>query len=140
MVIDTEIIHARLAVLETYVQELKSLQNYSLEDLAQNLSNLWTVAHGLQLCIQIVLDVGNHILSDLGIKAGDYTEIIDQLGKKGVIPVDFARNIRGMAGLRNVLVHGYISLNVTLVHQILQERLGDFLEFAHYINEYLSGR
>lgn len=140
MVADVEMINARLAVLETYVQELKSLQKYSLADMEQNLSNLWTVTHGLQLCIQIVLDVGNHILSDLGIKAGDYTEVIEQLGKKGVIPQDFAHSIRGMAGLRNVLVHGYISLNVTLVYQMLQERLEDFLDFAHYVNKYIAGR
>jgi len=138
MVADIAMVRAKLAKLETYTGELKLLQKYSREDLEHNLSSLWSVTHGLQLTIQICLDIGNHLLSDLGIKAADYTEILVKLGEAGIIPSKFSQKIRGMAGLRNLLVHGYSSINVTLVHSTLHNNLDDFLNFAYYINKYID--
>jgi len=96
------------------------------------------VAHGLQLVIQIILDVGNHILADLGIRALDYTEIIDLLGQEKVIPKEFAAKARVMAGFRNVLVYEYSTLDVKKVYEILQNNLGDFIQFASYIWSFLD--
>lgn len=138
MVADVELIRGKLTELETYVRELENLQTYTLDELRTNLPRLWSVIHGLQLSIQILLDVGNHLLADLGVKAKDYTEIIDKLGEMGVLPAEFAEEIRGMAGFRNVLVHGYASLDVARVHQTLPNNLNDFLKFAHHISSYLE--
>ncbi|ACA58921.1 protein of unknown function DUF86 [Candidatus Desulforudis audaxviator MP104C] len=132
MVADVELIRGKLTELETYVRELENLQAYTLDELRTNLPRLWSVIHGLQLSIQILLDVGNHLLADLGVKARDYTEIIDKLGEMGVLPAEFAEEIRGMAGFRNVLVHGYASLDIARVHQTLHNNLNDFLKFAHH--------
>ncbi|MCG8402877.1 MAG: DUF86 domain-containing protein [Firmicutes bacterium] len=139
MVADRQMVLDKLNQLEMYVEELESLQKYSIDDLQRHLANLWTVTHGLQLSIQIILDVGNHLLSDLGIKVGDYTEIIDKMGETGIIPGPFAQKIRGMAGFRNVLVHGYITLNINQVYQVLQNNLTDFIDFNNYVNKYLNG-
>lgn len=138
MVADIEILRKKLAEMDTYIDELQKLQIYSLDELRGNLTNLWSVAHGLQLVIQIILDVGNHILADRGIKALDYTEVIDLLGQEKVIPREFAVKVRGMAGFRNVLVHGYSSLDVKKVYEILQKNLADFSQFALYIWSFLD--
>lgn len=138
MVADIEILRKKLAEMDTYVNELQKLQIYSLDELKGNLTNLWSVAHGLQLVIQIILDVGNHILADRGIKAFDYTEVIDLLGQEKVIPREFAAKVRGMAGFRNELVYGYSTLDVKKVYEILQNNLGDFRQFASYIWSFLD--
>lgn len=138
MVADIEILRKKLAEMDTYIDELQKLQIYSLDELRGNLTNLWSVAHGLQLVIQIILDVGNHILADRGIKALDYTEVIDLLGQEKVIPREFAVKVRGMAGFRNILVHGYSSLDVKKVYEILQKNLADFSQFALYIWSFLD--
>ena len=136
MVADIEMIRDKLVELETCVRELESLQKHTLEDLQKNLTQLWAVIHGLQLSIQILLDIGNHLLADMGINVKDYTEIIDRLGVTGVIPVEFAQKIRGMAGFRNVLVHGYATLDAERVYHTLHNNLGDFLRFAACVSAY----
>jgi len=138
MVADIAMVRAKLAELETYVQELKLLQKYTREDLEHNLASLWSVTHGMQLVIQISLNIGNHLLSDLSIKADNYTEIIVKLGEAGIIPAKFAQKIKGMAGFRNLLVHGYSAINVAMVHNTLQNNLDDFLKFSYYINKYID--
>jgi uncharacterized protein YutE (UPF0331/DUF86 family) len=138
MVADIEVVRKKLAEMTAYVDELQKLQCYSLDGLRSNLTNLWSVAHGLQLVIQIILDAGNHILAERGIRAQDYTEVIDLLGQEKILPKEFAADIRGMAGFRNVLVHGYSTLDVEKVYEILQNNLADFRQFAAYIWSFLE--
>jgi uncharacterized protein YutE (UPF0331/DUF86 family) len=43
-----------------------------------------------------------------------------------------------VAGFRNVIVHGYLEVDVGMVHRLLNERLEDFAEFARGVDRYLS--
>jgi len=139
MVIDRDAIQKKLAELERYVTELKKYRHYEVEDLRADLGKQWMVSHGLQLAIQVILDIGNHILSDRGINAEDYTDVIDKLGEHLILPPEFTKRIRGMAGFRNVIIHGYSVLDLNKVHSVLKDNLPDFLEFARYIANFLEG-
>jgi len=67
-----------------------------------------------------------------------FFSIIDKLGERGIIPSEFAKSIRGMAGLRNILVHEYVDLDLKKIYEILQNRLGDFYNFMKYVNRFIS--
>lgn len=107
----------KLRELDRYVTELERLRSYSFEEIASNLSLLWAVEHGLQLSIQILIDIGSHLLTTLGEQeAEDYTEVIEKLGARRVIPQKFALMIRGMAGFHNLLVHEYAEVDLQEVY------------------------
>jgi len=55
-----------------------------------------------------------------------------------VLPSSFAKRFRAVAGLRNVLVHGYLDVDLAVVHRLLNEDLGDFTEFAGHVDRFLS--
>ncbi|OQX81996.1 MAG: hypothetical protein B6D56_00990 [Candidatus Omnitrophica bacterium 4484_70.1] len=89
--------------------------------------------------MQIVIDVGNHILAAIGeSQIEDYTDIIDKLGERNIISAEFAQSIRGMVGLRNILIHEYSSIDLNKVYDILQNKLDDFYKFIEYIEDYLK--
>lgn len=44
----------------------------------------------MQLAVQVVLDISNHILAGEGAPVHNYTEVFDQLAAKGILPQDFA--------------------------------------------------
>lgn len=137
--VDKEVILKKLQELERYLKELHTFKGLSLEELASSLQKAWSVKHGLQLSIQIVIDVGNHILASIGEnRIADYVDVIDRLGERKIIPDDFAKRIRDMAGFRNILVHEYIEVDLKEVHRVLLERLNDFQEFIDYIKVYLG--
>jgi len=46
----------------------------------------------------------------------------------GEIDVEVIR--RHLTGFRNVLVHGYLDVDLDLLHRLLSQRLGDFESFA----------
>jgi uncharacterized protein YutE (UPF0331/DUF86 family) len=138
MVADKLMLLAKIAELDECIRELRVLQGYTMDEFKKSRAKLWSVAHGLQLAIQIMLDTGNHLLADLGIRTMDYTDVIDKLGEHGIIPAEFAGNIRGMAGFRNIIVHGYSILNIDTVYQVLHNNLEDITDFSRHIIAYIK--
>ncbi|MDD5434602.1 MAG: DUF86 domain-containing protein [Nitrospira sp.] len=83
--IDKEFIRKKLTELENYILTLEDLKGYSLEELQKNRAKAWSVEHGLQLSIQLLIDTGNHILAVIGEQEiEDYVDIIDKLGERGI--------------------------------------------------------
>jgi uncharacterized protein YutE (UPF0331/DUF86 family) len=109
-----------------------------LEKLENDPEERWTVERGLQLCTQNVLDIATHIAAGEGRDVPDYASAILELGRLSVLDGDFAKAFSGVAGFRNVLVHGYLEVDLTLLHRLLNEQLGDFGVFAGAIEEYLG--
>ncbi len=98
------------------------------------------VERGLQLCTQNVLDVATHLAASAGRDVPDYATAIDQLADLGILSGEFAERFRAVAGFRNVIVHGYLDVDLEIVHRLLNERLDDFVEFARRVNDYLDAR
>lgn len=139
MSIDERIIQKKLQYLLRYGVKLKKLKRYTLEEISEDLEKTWAIEHGLQLAIQVIMDIGNHILVAIGeYEVEDYTDVIDKLGEREVIPPKFAEKIRGMAGFRNILIHEYTDVDISEVYEIIQNRLEDFEQFAKFIDEYLE--
>ncbi|MFH1094259.1 MAG: DUF86 domain-containing protein [Candidatus Omnitrophota bacterium] len=137
--VDAQILVVKLKELEKYIAELEKLKTTSLETLSKDLNKIWSLEHGLQLSIQIIIDIGNHILADMKeSNIETYTDVIDLLGVKKVIPVDFAKRIRAMVGLRNILVHEYVEVDLKQLYSVLRNNLDDFKEFVKLIRCFLK--
>ncbi|MBN2532882.1 MAG: DUF86 domain-containing protein [Spirochaetales bacterium] len=137
--IDKDIILKHLHELENILTILDELKNYSLKEIKSDIKKAWEIEHGLQLAIQNLLDVSSHLLSALGKNNCDsYTDIILTLGKENIIPYEFAEKIKGMAGLRNILVHEYLAVDIGVLHGLLQKSLVDFRVFGKYILGFLE--
>ena len=137
--IDKLLIEKKLQELNRCLKELEDSKNISWDEFYSSLGTQWMICHGLQLSIQILIDIGNHILAAVGEnQIEDYVDIIDKLGGRNIIPSEFSKAIRGMAGLRNILVHEYARLDLRKIYDILQNRLDDFYNFINYIQDYLK--
>lgn len=93
---------------------------------------------GLQLCAQNALDVATHLAAGAGRDTPDYSTAVDMLGELGVLPREFARRFRGVAGFRYVLAHGYLRVDPVRVHELLNSGLDDFAEFAQHVERFLQ--
>jgi uncharacterized protein YutE (UPF0331/DUF86 family) len=137
--IDKEVIYKHIGELRKIVNELSSFESYTLHDLEIDIGKQWQIERGLQLAIQNLLDIGSHILSALGKNNIEtYTDIIDKLAQEKILPPDFTLKIRGMAGLRNILVHDYLDVDIGRIYKIFQDQLEDFKTFCRLIIEYLE--
>jgi uncharacterized protein YutE (UPF0331/DUF86 family) len=135
---DTGLIMEKLKELDRYLKQLEVHKGVTARKLAESLDELWIVERGLHLSIQVLLDIGNHILAGEGITVDGYSDIILKLAELGVIPVEFGERIKGMAGFRNILVHEYANVDLTKLVMVLNTGLDDMREFAGYIMRYMS--
>jgi len=136
--IDALIIRRHLAALRESLQVLAARRDVSLEELNADTELLWVVERGLQLCAQNTLDIATHIAASRGRDVPDYASAIDELGRLGVLDREFVLEFRNVAGFRNVLVHGYLDVDLDVLHRLLHERLGDFESFAVRVEAYLD--
>jgi len=136
--IDVPIVRRHLAALRESLQVLAARSDVTLEELNADTELLWVVERGLQLCAQNALDVATHIAASRGRDVPDYASAIDELGRLGVLDREFVQEFRNVAGFRNVLVHGYLDVDLDVLHTLLHERLGDFESFAARIETYLD--
>jgi len=137
--IDRQTVCRRLHALEQYTAELERLATtLSRSTFDAELGTQWMVEHGLQLAIECILDIGNHLVAGehLG-SPQSYREIIELLGERGILPNDFVARVRGMPGFRNVLVHEYLAVDIGVVWDMLQAGPSQFREFIRHIAAHL---
>jgi uncharacterized protein YutE (UPF0331/DUF86 family) len=137
--INLEIIERHLQNMEEALCELAKYKGIPVEKIRDDLGLQWAMEKGLQVLIQNLLDIGAHILSGTFKNDwDDYSEIILKLGTYGVIPPDFSEKIKGMAGLRNILIHDYLRIDLEKLREFISFRLEDFLAFMRFIRDYLK--
>jgi uncharacterized protein YutE (UPF0331/DUF86 family) len=126
---DRDLISKKLALIESSVQELRTLARP--EEIRNDVREERFIEHTLQIAIQALIDVATHIVSDerLG-EPKTNRELFDLLRRYGWLSAELAQTLQRMTGFRNVLVHGYDTVDLAIVEQIVRDRLEDFLSFV----------
>ncbi len=137
---DPEVIRRHLAELGEALGHLRAYSGRTAADLRADAALRWTVERGLQLCAQNALDIATHIAAASGLDSPDYATAIDRLGELAVLPADFAARLRPLAGFRNVLVHGYLQVDLTVVERVLREELDNLAAFAVHVEKHIDTR
>jgi uncharacterized protein YutE (UPF0331/DUF86 family) len=136
--IDRDLVRRHLLALDAAVQTLRRHAGRPAELLRTDVEEAWIVERGLQLCAQNCLDIATHLAVAAGQDVPDYAAAIDSLQRLGVLPAEFSRRFRSIAGFRNVVVHGYLAVDPDLLHALLNERLDDFGEFSAHVQRSLG--
>ena len=129
----------RLQRLEENIVQLQRFRDmHSLEDVRKDRHLEWSLRYGLLEAIQIVIDVSCHLVSrdNLGMPS-TRSECIKLLQQAGYISDALASTLLGMVGLRNILVHEYIRIELERLYNLL-DRIDDFRAFVKEITPYLS--
>lgn len=129
---DVALIVKKLASIEQRVQELRTL--IRPEDVRENKITQGYAQHMLQTAIQAALDVASHIISDERLREpSENRGAFKVIAQAGWLPADLADTLSEMVGFRNVLVHQYDDVDLTVVEKVLTSHLDDFLAFTDAI-------
>ena len=134
---DPLLIAKKLALIETCVQQLRSLARP--EALRTDVREQRFVEHTLQIAIQAALDVASHAVSDERLGEPETNrELFEILARAGRIPAALAATLRDMAGFRNVLVHGYQDVDLGVVEDVVRNHLDDLLLYVAAARRWLQ--
>jgi uncharacterized protein YutE (UPF0331/DUF86 family) len=139
LVVNPQVVKSRIAKIEECAGRLREIVESAGPDPFADRRVQAESERLVQVAIQSVLDLGIHLISGYGFREPmTYAEIFDVLGEEGVIPGKFAVSIRGMAGLRNILVHDYLEVDPVKLRRALR-KVGDFEKFCRYVIKFLDG-
>ena len=127
---DEQLIRRHLAALDGALAQVRRHAGRPLALLSTDLDERWAVERGLQVCAQNCIDIATHLATSAGHNLTDYASAIDALVPMGILDPDFGARFRAVAGFRNLLVHGYLEVDLSRLHRLLNERLEDFVQFA----------
>jgi uncharacterized protein YutE (UPF0331/DUF86 family) len=90
------------------------------------------VIHNLWQALQAAIDLASHVVSEEGYGQPDsFGSVFDLLVQNGVLADELGARMRRAVGLRNLIVHEYARLDLSLVHRVVAEDLADVERFLH---------
>ncbi len=139
MTFDVNLIRENLIEIRNIYTELQKYKNISEEEFIDNLSLRWIIERGLLAGINIILDIGNHLLTALyKIYPKTYEEVIKELYLKKIISETTYSKIKGMGSFRNILVHEYVKIDPKRVysnfHLFLEALPSLIKEFTNFLD------
>jgi uncharacterized protein YutE (UPF0331/DUF86 family) len=134
-----EVLLAKSATLERCLRRIAEEYRGHEDELETNFTRQDAIVLNLLRACEATIDMAMHTvrLRRLGLPQTS-REAFVLLEKAGIIPEDLSRRMQAMVGFRNVAVHEYQSLSLPILRRILEERLGDFLEFSQILLRTLS--
>lgn len=141
----TAVYHTLEQKLERLKEQLIRLEQIKKEikhvsDLKIDYAKEAIVERLFQIILEAVLDIARIIISIENLPRPETNEeIFLILAKAKVISQPFAQKAKGLGTFRNILVHGYMIIDVNRVFENLQ-KLSLFHDFVKFIAAYLKGK
>ncbi len=137
--VDREVIVARLELLRLNVRRLRDVLAAGREAFLAEEDLFLKAERCLQVALQAMLDIGNHLIASEGLaRPHGYEDIVPSLARAGLIDAALAKQLRGAAGMRNILVHAYLRIDHELIFTELERDLPSLEEFARQIAALLA--
>ncbi len=127
--VDSDGVTSRLQRLDGLLRELDAIRAGGRDAYMTEPRTRLAAEHALQLAIQSCIDIGAHLISELGLEApADYRGVFASLRPAG-LDEQLAERLAAAAGMRNILVHGYLDVDDEVVWDALAH-LDDLRSFA----------
>ena len=134
---DLVIIEKHILSYISDLENLKKHKNVTYEEIKTNKDLLWILERGIYLLTQNLFDMLAHIVSaDFNEKWDYYSDIAEILRQKNIISHEEKDILNQMVGFRNRLSHEYLSLDLNVLTDIINNRLDDFNKFLLIIKNY----
>jgi len=125
--------------MENCIQELKPFSTMTREEFLSDRRNPPFVESYLRRSLEVIFDIGRHILSKTyGFKEIEYRAIAKELGKRQMITFELSDELSKMAGYRNRMVHFYKEVTPEELYGIVVNDPKDFDRFAKEIVAFIK--
>jgi len=137
--VDPQVVTRRLLVLSEALQDLARPEARDARALAEDRVLRAAVERWLQVAVEACIDLAYHVASDAGWPAPESAcAAFLLLASHSVLDVDLAERLGRATGLRNLLVHDYVSIDLATLAHVVGHDLGDLRAFGAAIGALLA--
>ena len=133
----------RVEHLVNYVQEmlnrLQSQGSKGFEEFAEDFQAVDASLYELQTMLEAISDIATHVVAGANFGSpNNRPEAVEMLAKNGIIPQELAEQVSQAVRMRNIIVHHYPRINLRIVYDVIQNDLGDIVDYCAEIVNYLD--
>ena len=132
---DRDILLAKIASIRKSLERIRAVTGGTSESLNDlDIQDIFVL--NLQRAVQATIDLAAHLVADekIGLPT-NLKENFSLLESRQIIDPSLSRRLQAMVGFRNIAVHDYQQLDLTILKSILEHRLGDLDEFIQVLTK-----
>jgi uncharacterized protein YutE (UPF0331/DUF86 family) len=134
--VDREKLRSHLDHLRGDLRRLERVRDEGRSAFLENEVSQAAATRWLQTAVEAMIDVANHVIAREGFGVPKaYSDSMEILVRKGVLPADHRDTLVAMVRFRNRVVHLYDELSAEDIWDIIDRDLGDFETFVAAIVE-----
>jgi uncharacterized protein YutE (UPF0331/DUF86 family) len=136
---DGGVVQTRLAQLDRLLDDLQAIGDITPGLLEQDRILRHAVERILSQVVELAVSVNGHVASTLLRRAPeDYRSSFDLAERAGLITPDLAARLWPAVGLRNVLVHEYVDIDLALVSSASLAAMTDYRDYVRSASSWLA--
>lgn len=130
---------ARLTLMRELLDDLDMVGTPSAGDLQDDRLRRRALERILTQLVDLASDINQHAASTLsGDLASDYRETFDAAARLGMIPTSLAEKLKPSVGMRNALVHEYVTIDLDLVASAVPVARDQYGSYVRHVAQWLS--
>jgi len=130
-----DVLLRKLLYLRQLLADLAPYQNATLTEVE---AEHYKLERLVELLVATATDILFHKLAEMDVAPDSYRDAFRLAGEHDLLPVDLAERMQQAAGMRNILVHLYETIDYQILHDSIQPALRDFSQFAAIFAEDLE--
>ncbi|OGH70719.1 MAG: hypothetical protein A3C90_02895 [Candidatus Magasanikbacteria bacterium RIFCSPHIGHO2_02_FULL_51_14] len=136
-----DFVERKIKLIQEDLANLEAFKGLSFDELAEDSIKYAAAERYLERIITRAIDVNMHLISEVGKgseAARTYSDAFFVLADLGVYPKTFAESIADSAGLRNILVHEYDTVDKKKVYASVYDALSEYTQYCDFILQFLE--
>lgn len=128
-----DVIYNKIEIIERCIKRINEVYENNPENL-NDYTKQDSIILNIQRTCEACIDLAMHVVSEkkLGIPQSS-RDAFEVLNKNGIIDKQLEKRLKAMIGFRNIAVHNYQTLNLSIVQEVIEKHLPDLKEFAQVI-------
>ena len=134
-----DILLNKAAIIERCIRRIQ--EEYRSDPDFKSATHMDALTLNIERACQAAIDIAMHIVAKqhLGIPQSS-AEAFRLLEKAGLLDAELARSLEGMTGFRNVAIHEYQELDVSVLHWIAKHGWRDWVRLCHALGVQIVDR
>lgn len=139
--LDVDVARNKLAAIEHTCDVLASLGDIDADRLRDDPVVAAAVERLIGRLVDLAVDVNSHLaVALLGRAPSEYRESFDLMAQAGVIEMAMAVRLKPSVGMRNVIVHEYVRLDLARVAAVVPEAIDAYRAYVTAVARFLVDR
>ncbi|MBN2617193.1 MAG: DUF86 domain-containing protein [Spirochaetales bacterium] len=126
------VIYNKAAIIERSLKRMR--EEYLKDTELENFTYIDAMVLNIERACQAAIDLSNHIVAKkhLGIPQSS-SDSFKLLSRNSIITEDIAKDMVGITGFRNIAIHEYQELNISILKSVAENKYESLVEFCNQI-------